>query len=159
MLSTRTTQIAYWGSTILLLLPTAGTGLPELVTNGPASTVQVMHVLGYPLYIMKITGVAKFLGAIPLLVNRPERLVEWAYAGFTFLLLGAAASHIYAGDAARAPVPLICLLLLALSYTLRPKVRKIVNQQVNDVGTPFGEHFATTCVVVASPFRLDEKNA
>lgn len=70
--------IAYWASTILVLLPTAGTGIPELFTHGPAATVQIMHTLGYPLYIMQITGLAKILGAIPILMNRPLRLVEWA---------------------------------------------------------------------------------
>jgi len=58
--------IAYWASTILVLLPTAGTGIPELFTHGPAATVQIMHTLGYPLYIMQITGLAKILGAIPI---------------------------------------------------------------------------------------------
>jgi uncharacterized membrane protein len=85
-----------------------------------------MHTLGYPLYIMQITGLAKILGAIPLLLNRPSRLVEWAYAGFTFLLLGATASHVLAGDAAHAPIPLVCLLLLMVSYALRPQVQEAV---------------------------------
>jgi DoxX-like family len=123
--TTKSKQNAYWGSTILVLLPTAGTGIPELFTHGPAATVQIIHTLGYPLYIMQITGLAKILGAIPLLLNRPLRLVEWAYAGFTFLLLGATASHVLAGDAAHAPVPFICLLLLMVSYVLRPQVRGV----------------------------------
>lgn len=81
---------------------------------------------------MQITGLAKILGAIPILMNRPLRLVEWAYAGFTFLLLGATASHTLAGDAAHAPVPLICFVLLMVSYFLRPQVRRL------------GHSFATT---------------
>jgi hypothetical protein len=43
---------------------------------------------------------------------------EWAYAGFTFLLLGAAASHAFMGQGAFI-VPLIVLALLIVSYVTR----------------------------------------
>ena len=82
---------AYWILTLLVLLPTAGSAVPELLSHGPAQTVASLHTLGYPLYLMKITGLAKLLGAIALLANRPPRMVEWAYAGFSFLFLGATA--------------------------------------------------------------------
>jgi uncharacterized membrane protein YphA (DoxX/SURF4 family) len=127
--ATKTKQIGYWVTTLLVLLPTAGSGIPELFANGPASTVQIMHALGYPLYLMKILGAAKILGAITLLLNRPARLVEWAYAGFTFLFLGATASHLLAGDAAHAPIPLIIFLLLMASYALYREIRGIVGER------------------------------
>ena len=111
-------QIGYWIVTLLVLLPAAGTGILELFANGPAVTVQSLHMLGYPLYLMKIDGVAKLLGAITLMLNRPARLVEWAYAGFSFLFLGATASHLLAGDAAHAPIPFSLFLLLMASYRL-----------------------------------------
>jgi hypothetical protein len=82
-----------------------------------------MQVLGYPLYVMKILGLAKILGAIMLLANRPARLVEWGYAGFTFLLLGATASHLLAGDAAHAATPVCIFVLLMVSYVLHREVR------------------------------------
>ena len=34
-----------------------------------------------PLYLMKITGLAKILGAFTLLLSRPVHLMEWARAG------------------------------------------------------------------------------
>ena len=114
---------AYWVITLLVLLPSAGSGIPELFAHGPAQTVQSLHALGYPLYLMKITGLAKILGAITLLVNRPARLVEWAYAGFSFLFLGATASHLFAGDAIHAPIPFGLFLLLMVSYALHRKAR------------------------------------
>ena len=83
-----------------------------------------LHTLGYPLYLMKITGLAKLLGAAALLANRPARMVEWAYAGFSFLLLGATASHGLAGDSVHAPIPLTCFVLLLGSYALYPSVRE-----------------------------------
>jgi hypothetical protein len=73
---------------------------------------------------MKITGLAKILGAMTLLLNRPHRLIEWAYAGFSFLLLGATASHLLAGDSAHAPIPFTFLVLLMVSYGLHLHVRK-----------------------------------
>ena len=115
---------AYWTMTLLVLLPTAGSGVPELFAHGPAQTVASLQTLGYPLYLMKITGLAKLLGAAALLANRPARMVEWAYAGFSFLFLGAAASHVLAGDYVHAPIPLICFLLLLGSYALHRLVRE-----------------------------------
>jgi hypothetical protein len=123
MAATKSKQIAYWITTLLVLLPTAGSGIPELVGHGPASTVQAMLTLGYPLYVMKILGLAKILGALTLFANRPVRLVEWAYAGFSFLLLGATASHLLAGDAAHAAAPVCIFVLLMVSYALHLEVR------------------------------------
>ncbi len=115
---------AYWTLTLLVLLPTAGSSFSELFSHGPAQTVASLHTLGYPLYLMKITGLAKLLGAIALLANRPARMVEWAYAGFSFLFLGATASHVLASDYVHAPIPLICFLLLLGSYGLHRSVRE-----------------------------------
>ncbi len=40
----------------------AGSGLPELLALGPASTAAAIAHLGYPLYLMRILGLAKVLG-------------------------------------------------------------------------------------------------
>ena len=124
MAASRAKVIEYWVVTSLVLLPTTGSAFPELFAHGPAQTVESLQRLGYPLYLMKIIGLAKILGAATLLVNRPLRMVEWAYAGFSFLFLGAAASHMLAGDFARAPIPFTCLLLLLVSYLLYRQVRQ-----------------------------------
>ncbi|MDP9038637.1 MAG: DoxX family protein [Acidobacteriota bacterium] len=129
MTTTKTKQIGYWVVTLLILLPTGGAGIPELFSHGSAATLQSLHTLGYPVYLLRITGLAKILGAITLLVNRPSRLVEWAYAGFTFLFLGATASHLLAGDAPHAPIPFTFLLLLMVSYALYPQVRRSVEHR------------------------------
>lgn len=53
--------------------------------------------------------------------------MEWAYAGFTFLFLGASASHRLAGDVSHAPIPFSMFVLLMVSYFLskqRTKMRK-----------------------------------
>jgi uncharacterized membrane protein YphA (DoxX/SURF4 family) len=108
--------ILYWVLTILVLAPTAGSGIPELFTDGPGSTVQALHMLGYPLYLMKILGFLKILGAVAILTGRFPKMKEWAYAGFTFDFLGATASHLLAGDAAHAPFPFLFFVLLMGSY-------------------------------------------
>jgi uncharacterized membrane protein YphA (DoxX/SURF4 family) len=118
MSASKRNKIIYWTLTLLVLLPTAGSGIPELFTSGPQATVQILHTLGYPLYLMKILGLSKILGAVAILAGRFPRLKEWAYAGFAFDLLGATASHLLAGDSAHAPFPFLFFLLLMGSYFL-----------------------------------------
>lgn len=116
MATNRTNKILFWVFTILLLLPTAGSGFFELFTKGPDASVQAMILLGYPLYLLKILGFAKLLGALAILTGRIPRMKEWAYAGFTFDFLGATASHLFAGDYAHAPIPFTLFLILLASY-------------------------------------------
>ncbi len=49
-----------------------------------------MQDLGYPLYVMTLLGIFKLLGVVTLLLPGLKRPTEWAYAGFTFDLIGAA---------------------------------------------------------------------
>src|SRR5260370_259391 len=87
---------------------------------GPNGPPAIVRPLGYPDYFRSLLGVAKVLGALALLLPRPSILREWAYAGFTFDLLGAFASHALHGDAAAHLAPaLIALGLLVASYVLR----------------------------------------
>ena len=111
-------KVIYWTITALLMVPGAGGGLVELFTGGPASVAQTLVSLGYPLYIMKILGLAKVLGGIAILTGRSPRLKEWAYAGFAFDFLGATASHLLAGDTAHAPFPLAFFVVHMISYVL-----------------------------------------
>ena len=82
--------------------------------------------LGYPDYLMTILGTAKLLGVIALLMPRFPLLKEWAYAGFTFDLLGASASHAFVHDPPmETALPLIILGIAAASYVLRPASRRL----------------------------------
>src|SRR6478735_8088345 len=45
--------------------------------------------LGYPVYFIPFTGVAKVLGIIAILIPGYPRIKEWAYAGLFFDLIGA----------------------------------------------------------------------
>ncbi len=112
------TRVVYWAVTLLLMVPGAGGGLIELFTGGPASVAQTLTSLGFPLYIMKILGLAKVLGGVAILTGRFPKLKEWAYAGFAFDFLGATASHLLAGDVAHAPFPFVFFLVHMTSYAL-----------------------------------------
>ncbi len=85
-----------------------------------------LSALGYPAYFMSILGAAKLLGVVALAAPGLALVKEWAYAGFTFNLLGAAASHGASGDPITVILtPLGLLLLGATSYGLRPESRRL----------------------------------
>ena len=86
---------------------------------GPPPIVAAIRNLGYPDYVRPLLGIAKLLGAGALILPRSRTLREWAYAGFTFDLLAAIASHALSGEAAHAGPAVFALALLAASYSLR----------------------------------------
>lgn len=116
--SQRRNRIIYWTLTLLMFLPAIAGAFVEAFTHGPASIVKIMIALGYPLYLMKILGVAKIFGGIAILTGKLPRMKEWAYAGFAFDFLGATASHLITGDMAYALFPFVFFLVLLVSYTL-----------------------------------------
>ncbi len=107
-------KVIYWVCTapvaLLSLMAAAG-----LLSRQPQNMEGMAH-LGYPIYFATILGVAKLLGGLALLYSPLRVLREWAYAGFTFLFLGAAYSHVGAGDEpAKVVMPFVMLGLLFVS--------------------------------------------
>ena len=91
-----------------------------LYLAGTRSVVDTFHVLGYPDYFRQLLGVAKLAGVVALLAPGAPTLREWAYAGFTFTLIAAFASHLLSGDAPiHALAPMLALGPLMASYLLR----------------------------------------
>ncbi|HEY0273964.1 MAG TPA: DoxX family protein, partial [Chitinophaga sp.] len=87
----KSTKIIYWITTILIFLfegvMPAATGHTQLAKDG------ISH-LGYPDYFRVMLTVFKVLGALVLLLPALRgRIREWAYAGFTFVMISAAVSH------------------------------------------------------------------
>ena len=72
--------------------------------------------LGYPTYLLHILGLAKVLGAVAIVSKRSKTLEEWAYAGYTFNLLGAIASHLFVSDVGGAIAPGSVLPFVLISY-------------------------------------------
>ncbi|MFL5740194.1 MAG: DoxX family protein [Flavisolibacter sp.] len=111
----KTARWIYWILTI-------GFGVTMLLAGifflaaAPNNVQNILH-LGYPLYVLKILGVAKLLGAIAILWGRYPLLKEWAYVGYAFCLMGAAASHWFRSDSFGVIlIPLVILLVVFISY-------------------------------------------
>lgn len=116
--------LGYWLATGLFCLAMTAGGTMNLLHVDVQK--ESIRALGYPKYLMTILGTAKVLGVTALLIPGTPMLKEWAYAGFTFDLLGAAASHAFVGDAAMEVVlPLIVLGIASASYLLRPASRRL----------------------------------
>ena len=114
-------KAAYWASTGFAALALGATGLADLL-RVPAIMEGLAH-LGYPTYFATILGTWELLGAAAIVAPELPRVKEWAYAGIFFALSGAALSHAASGDPASTfCVPLVLLGVVAVSWTLRPRV-------------------------------------
>ena len=88
------TKIIYWIVTGLFAALMFSSGIPDVFSQPVA--VKGMHEdLGYPLYLLPFIGLAKWIGAIAILIPGFPRIKEWAYAGLMIDLIGATYS-IYA---------------------------------------------------------------
>jgi hypothetical protein len=87
-MTTKTTNVIYWISTIvfaLLMIFSAVGGLQPT-----QQTIDFIHTsLGYPIYFIRYISVAKVIGSIVILIPGLDRIKEWAYAGLFFDLAGA----------------------------------------------------------------------
>jgi len=95
--------------------------LGELTMN--EVVVDSMLKLGMPDYLLYLLGVLKLLGVIAIWAAPVKRLKEWAYAGFSFDLIGAIYSFIISEviiypDIVMAPIGLV---LCLLAYFLNEK--------------------------------------
>jgi hypothetical protein len=114
-------KILYWVLTAPFVLMMSFAAFNYFMAS--PQVLQGMGHLGYPIYFLKILGTAKILGILAIVFgNRCQTLKEWAYAGFTFNLLAAAASHAFSGDdAMKIAAPLVFLVLLLSSYFIWKK--------------------------------------
>lgn len=121
-------KIIYWIATLWLALGMVSVGGGQIFRmQGGQGGVDMITHLGYPVYFLVIIGVWKILGTIAVLIPGYPLLKEWAYAGFFFVMSGAALSHIAVGDAATSTLPSLFLVLLTiLSWYFRPAGRRIV---------------------------------
>ena len=113
-------KILYWIFTGLVSLGFAASSIMYL-TKSP-QLVDGFKFLGLPQYLIPILGVAKLTGALALINPWFPKLREWAYAGFTFTLIGASWTHI----ATNTPfsTPLLFFALVAISYFFHTRVSR-----------------------------------
>ena len=120
---TRTHRIIYWVTTIWLALGMTSTGIVQILKM--EEEVTNFQQLGYPLYLLRILGIAKLLGVVVVLIPKTPTLKEWAYAGFSFTMAGAIISHLASGHwGIELFGPSLLLLLTILSWHFRPANRR-----------------------------------
>lgn len=115
-------KVAYWGSTALVAAALLGS-LSYL--TGSEQVVSGFAKAGYPQHLRIVLGVAKPVAAVVLLLPGFALLKEWAYAGVTFALVMATISAYLSGPVATAMLPVVVLVLLAVSYFTRPPNRRL----------------------------------
>lgn len=123
---TKRNKIIYWIATLWLSLGMVSTGIVQFIHM--KEEAEMFARLGYPLYLLTILAVWKFLGVIAVLVPGFGLLKEWAYAGFFFVMSGAVCSHLAIGDEAKEYFgPLLLIVLTIVSWYYRPADRKVVS--------------------------------
>lgn len=113
--------ITYWVTTVIVVALSVFAGYAYL-SGGPQVVTGFTHV-GYPQQLRIMLGIAKPLGALALIVPGLPLLKEWAYARFTFAWIAAFIAHHLAKDGPEQFMPLVLLVLLAISYLTRPASR------------------------------------
>ena len=102
----KSVKIIYWVFTALLIVLMLFSAVASFMPKNPDAVAMMQH-LGYPYRVLEFLGVAKILGIIALLIPGYPRLKEWAYAGFTFDLVGAIFAGLSAGDPITQWIPVV----------------------------------------------------
>ncbi|MGV3763938.1 DoxX family protein [Parapedobacter sp.] len=117
-------KIIYWVATLFLSVGMLAGGTQQMLQIGGYN--EIVTRLGYPLYMLSIIGIWKILGVLVLLLPGFPLVKEWAYAGFFFVMTGAAISHIVMKEPFVEVVPsLILLTAIIVSWYFRPASRKV----------------------------------
>jgi len=113
----KTIKTLYWVITIIFCATMLLDGIAGL--NMAEEGKKALQQLGYPNYIMTITGVAKILGAIAILQNKYKMIKEWAFAGFAIDFVCAATSWAFVGGGMKGVIPpLVALAFMFVAYFL-----------------------------------------
>ncbi len=116
--SSRGRSVGYWISTGLLSAMMAFSAFAYLTQP---SMAQGFQHLGFPAYFRVELAIAKFAGVAALLFPVPERVKEWAYAGFAITFVSAIVAHYTVDGPAKAAAPAIALALLVTSYATQSR--------------------------------------
>jgi hypothetical protein len=118
----KSTKIIYWTTTMLIFLMD---GLMPALTSHTELAKEGIRHLGYPDYFRVMLTVFKVIGALILILPFVKgRYKEWAYAGFGFSFIAAAASHcIVDGFNGQTIFPLVAFAILAVSYIYYHKLQ------------------------------------
>lgn len=114
-------KILYWATTGLVSLGFIASSMMYLTQN--PELMNSFSQLGFPAYFVMLLGIAKLTGALALINPWSAKLKEWAYAGFTFTLIGATWVHIATGTPFIAP--LAFLILVGFSYFFNQRIKSV----------------------------------
>lgn len=117
MATSKSVAIGFWIFTVVFCLQMIFTAYYEIMVLPQAA--QAFTRLGFPAaYFRMELSWAKVAGVVALLVPKiPERLKEWAYAGFAFNLASAIIAHFSIKDRLAGFVPsMVTSILWVLSY-------------------------------------------
>ena len=79
-MSPKTVKILYWVFNALFAAAMLASSIDSIMV-GPDSVMFIHDVMGYPEYIIPLTGWLKVIGCIIILLPIRSRIKEWAYAG------------------------------------------------------------------------------
>jgi hypothetical protein len=123
MTTTKKTKIIYWSTTVIIFLFEGV--LPAFTSQTELAKEGIRH-LGYPEYFGNALVIFKVLGALALIIPKiPNRIKEWAYAGFAFDFIFASISHwAVDGFGGQTLFPLFLFAILITSYIFHEKLNK-----------------------------------
>src|SRR6202165_1436207 len=117
-------KFAYWGSTVIVAVALL---MAASYLTGSEQVVSGFAKAGYPQHLRIVLGIAKPVAALVLLLPGFALVKEWAYAGVTFALTMAFISAYSSGEPVTTRIlPLVLLVLLAVSYVTRPPNRRVI---------------------------------
>jgi len=150
MSTARRTRLIYWIATALFSLQMVFTAFAQLRLPQVA---EAFRHLGFPAYFRVELSLAKLIGVALLLTPVPERLKEWAYAGFAFDLGSAVIAHLAMGDGPEAwGWALATALLGGVSYVSRHRLAEAKRQPVAK-GRPWSTSTEASSVARGSAAR------
>ena len=116
-------KIIFWISTTIISL---FEGLMPALTSQSEIAKEGIRHLGYPEYFGNALVVFKILGVLVLVIPKlPNRLKEWAYAGFAFDFIFASISHgAVDGINGQTFFPLVVFGVLVVSYIYYHKLNR-----------------------------------
>ncbi|MGO4771846.1 DoxX family protein [Flavobacterium sp. W22_SRS_FK3] len=122
-------KMIFWITTIIIFIFEGV--MPALTSQSEMAKEGIRH-LGYPEYFGNALVVFKILGVLVLVIPQvPNRIKEWAYAGFAFDFIFASISH-FAVDGIdfQSFFPLIILAILMISYIYYHKIERYKNNAI-----------------------------
>jgi hypothetical protein len=119
-MNSKTLKISYWVATVIFALFLVMDGIGG-ITHQQAGKDSLEH-LGYPMYLLTITGVAKLLAAVAILQTKFRTIKEWAFAGFAINCYGALWSRAAVGDSVgMIAFPIVFFAIMLVPYVLWKK--------------------------------------